>query len=124
MKNSKNLLLYTPLAVLLGILDIIFIFFFDIGENQNRLVGAISLFIIFVWFCGIVILFVKRKKQNKIISKLLIAANSISLCILVGFCILYCLAINHRYTGDFSIQTSLFDNKNVHAQVKDIYLSV
>ena len=113
MKSSKNLLLYTSLAVLLGILDIIFIFFFDIGENQNRLVGAISLFIIFVWFCGIVILFVKRKKQNKIISKLLIAANSISLCILVGFCILYCLAINHRYTGDFSIQTSLFDNKNV-----------
>lgn len=113
MKKYKNLLFYTSLAVLLGILDIIFVFFFDFGGNQNRLIGVIGLFIVAMWACGCVALLIKKGTQNKAISKLLLAGNAVAFCMLLGFACTYLLAINHHYTGGFSVSTSLFDSKNV-----------
>lgn len=113
MKKYKNFLFLSTLTMLLGILDIICVFFWSFGESQNRLIGAIGLLILFFWACGSIVLFIRRGKQNRILSKLLIAGNVISLCVLFVFCCLFVLAIHYDDTGDFSITTSLFDNKNV-----------
>ena len=113
MKKHKNLLLYTSLAVLLGILDLILVFFFDIGENQNRLIGAVGLLIVFIWGCGCVFLLLKNEKQSKVISRLLVAGNTVALFALLVLGTIYVLAVHRTYSGGFSLSTALFDNKNV-----------
>ena len=113
MNRKKNLLLYTALAVLLIVLDVIFVFFFNIGANQNRLVGIIGLLIVFIWGCGSVFLFIVKGKQHKIISRLLMIGNAMALCVILAFSIIYVLAVNYTFSGGFSLSTTLFDNKNV-----------
>ena len=113
MKKYKNFLLLSSLTLLLGILDIIVVLFWSLGESQNQLIGAIGLLIVLFGICGSIVLFIRRGKQNKFLSKLLLGGNVISLCVLFAFCCLFVLAINHDYTGDFSITTPLFENKTV-----------
>ena len=113
MKKYKNLLLYASLMLLLIILDVILVFFTGVGESPNRLVGIVGLAILVLWFCGAVVLWLRRNKQTRGVSKVLLAANGAALCILLVFCCLYLLAINHPYTGNFSMDSPVFENKQV-----------
>ena len=113
MNRQKNLLLHTTLAILLVILDVIFVFFFHIGASQNRMIGNIGLLITFIWTCGSIFLFIIKGKYHKIISKLLIIGNAIALCVVLVFSIIYVLAINYTFSGSFSLSTTLFDSKKV-----------
>lgn len=113
MKKYKNLLLSSSLMLLLQVLGIILVFFIGIGERPNRVVGIIGLSILFLWFLGIVFLLIFKKQNNHITTKGLLAANGFVLGVLLIFGCLYVLAINHSYTGGFSLQSPLFQNKKV-----------
>lgn len=113
MKKYKNHLLLTSLTALLGILAILLVFYFDLGENQIHTIVIIGRYLVPVWALGNVFLFLRRNKQCRIISRLLTAGNVVFLCGLLLFCGVFLLAVNHGYTGNFSISTSLFDNKNI-----------
>jgi len=113
MRKYKNNLLLTSLTALLGILAILLVFYFDLGENQIHTIVIIGRFLLPVWALGNVFLFIRRNRQQKIISRVLIIGHVLSLCVLLLFCGVFLLAVNHDYTGDFSLSTSLFENKNV-----------
>ena len=53
MKKYRNYLLFSSLMLLLGIWEILLVFFFELGERQYRLIGIIGLIILFVWVCCI-----------------------------------------------------------------------
>ena len=113
MKKYKNHLLLTSLIALLGILAILLVFYFDLGENQIHTIVIIGRYLIPAWILGNVFLFIRRFREHKIISRLLIIGNVVSLCVFLLFCSVLLLAVNHDYTGNFSLSTSLFENKNV-----------
>ena len=113
MKKYRNYLLFSSLMLLLGIWEILLVFFFELGERQYRLIGIIGLIILFFWVCGIFLLFATKSKQSEGISRLFVAGNVFSLCLLLVFGCFYLLADNHPYTGKFSIETDLFDCRNV-----------
>lgn len=113
MKKYADFLLLSSLTLLLCILDILFVPLWGYPGNQNRLIGVIGVLILLVWALGSVFLFFRKNKQKRILSKFLIAGNSIFLSILLVFCLLFLLAVNHNYTGSFSIDSALFENKKV-----------
>ena len=113
MKKYKNPLLFSLLVLLLTVLLPILIFFMDIGLNSILFIALICLFILIIWFLGMVSLLCGKDKINKIASKLLVIGNAVSCLILLSFGGLYILTATYPYTGDFSIETPLFDNKNV-----------
>ena len=113
MKKYKNYLLLSSLIALLGILAIVLVFLFELGENQIHTIVIIGRFFILAWVCGNAFLFIRRKKQQTIISRVLIVANIVSMSVILLFCGVFLLASNWGYTGNFSLSTSLFDNKNV-----------
>ena len=113
MKKYKNNLFLSSLIALLGVLAILLVFLFDLGENQIHTLVIIVRFLLPVWVCGNIFLFIRRDKQRRIISRVLIAGNIVSLCVLLLFCGIFLLAANRGYTGSFSLSSSLFENKNV-----------
>ena len=110
MKKRKNLLLFSTLMLLLGILVVLLVFYWDRSPRQNRLTDILLLYLPMVVVCGCGFLILKKRK---IVTKLLIAGNVLALCLLLGFGCFYSLATNHPYSGQFSIETTLFDNQNV-----------
>ena len=110
MKKRKNLLLFSALMLLLGILVVLLVFYWDRSPRQNRLTDILLLYLPMAGVCGCGFLFLRKRK---IVTKLLIAGNALALCMLLGFSCFYALATNHAYTGHFSIETTLFDNRNI-----------
>lgn len=113
MKKFNNLVSFSFLMLLLGILSTSLVLFLYLGERQNQLIGIGSLLILAVWALGSFLLFLIQVKKGKAIPRLLVAGNVLALCLLIAFGCLSILAVNHSYTGNFSITTSLFDNKNI-----------
>ena len=110
MKKRNNLLLLSSLMLFLGILEVLLVFYWDRGQRPDRLMDILIFLVPTVGACGVLFLFLRKRR---IISNLLIAGNILSLCLLLIFGCFYVLAVNHPSTDDFSVTTTLFDNKNV-----------
>lgn len=113
MKKHKNLLLLTSMVLFLGILEVLLVYFWDRGQRPNRLTDILIFFVPTVIVCGGLFLIFRRIKQGRSLPKLLRAGNILALCLLLGFSCFFVLAVNHPGTNEFSISTSLFDDKNV-----------
>lgn len=110
MKKHKNLSLLFSLMLFLGALVVLLVFYWDRGPRQNRIADILLLFLPIAIACSCSFLILRK---SKILAKLLIAANALSFCMLLGFGCFYVLATNHTYSGHFSIETTLFDNRNI-----------
>ena len=113
MKKNKNLLLLSSLILLLGIFEVLLVYFWDRGQRPNRLTDILIFFVPTVIVCGGLFLLFSKIRQGKLLPKLLVAGNIIALCLLLVFGCFCVSAINYPGNDAFSVSTTLFDNKNV-----------
>ena len=113
MKKFKPYLRFSFFFVLLEMLAILALATRkDLVKSVYPLVN-VSVVLVFLWFCGCVILVIKKGKLNRFFSKLLTLATTIAATILLLFSGLCLLVAGHDVPGNFSATTSLFEGKNV-----------
>ena len=113
MKWHKNLLLFSSLMLLLGVLGVVLICFWDRIEIQTYLIGIFILLMLLVWACGSILLSFSRHSRGKTLSKILTVGNAVAFGLLLLFSCFCALAANHPANSAFSVTTDLFKGKNV-----------
>lgn len=76
---------------------------------SNRATASLGL----IWICGMVYLRVKKGNLKKVFSRLLTIGSILAASGVLACGLIYLLALCHPYRGNFAIDTTLFDNKNV-----------
>ena len=113
MKKFKPFLSFTLLIFLLEILSLILVttpsFWTSNAYYANRATAALVL----AWVCGTVFLCIKKGNVKKALTRLLKIGNLVTAGAILVFVLVFLLALNHPYQGDFSTNTTLYDNKNV-----------
>lgn len=113
MKKFKPFLCFTLLIFLLEILSLILVttptFWSSNAYYSNRVTGALIL----IWICGTIFLSIKKGNVKKAFSRFLKIGNLVAGGVVLVFALLFLLALRHPYQGGFSVDTTLFDNKNV-----------
>lgn len=112
MKKIRDILLFSCPFVLFELFAIIFIAT-CVSDHYSfySLVGSTAA-LFMIWFGGCIFLLFKKHSCRKL-SKLLLISGMISIFALLLLVTVSVITATYPYTGDFSIQTPVFENKKV-----------
>lgn len=113
MKKYKHFLRFSFLIFLLEILAVIALATREVWVQSVYPFMKVSCILLGIWFCGTVFLCITKGKLHSILSRFLTACTATVTCVILVFSAACLLVAGHPNQGDFSLSTTLFDDKNV-----------
>ncbi len=113
MKKNRNFLLILLSILIFYVLSIGCLTLFDSWITHKFPIIEIGLMLLIFLLICIVYFFIKKEKEINILSKVLVISNALSLSFIVAVAIASILSHIYICESEFSISTTLFDEKNV-----------